>query len=532
MKKLKGRIIAILLALVLCVALMPPRASALGMQTPQPADIQRNTTVVGFAGHQWYVIGFNDDGVYSTLNEKAVTLLLKDSGTPDTAIAFRNGGDDPTGHPSWVLYNGTYYEPTFTQPSDYNDSTLQKRTALFANSITGKEQDLFTLRTLTASDGINGIAVEDQKMWPLSFQEWNTIADNTVCGYFKDYWLRTDGAEDYQAWYGENDGNNLHTESVTFNTPALRPAFKLDLSGALFASASPEPYAPPGSPAERGKSEATVGGGLIGATPLNGAMKFTVKHASQTLTVTTNDEQMNQTGTTLTFPYSNATTGTNQYVSCVLVNSSNEVKYYGKLADSSSDSSGNISIPLAGVADGAYGLLIFSEEANDDNFTDFCSDPAFMYLIVQNGIGRLMGLDTWIYDGSAVRTSASSADIRFSSLMDGLYFWQLDGTPPANAGELLGGGASIETLSAGLNTKSISGLSEGGHILYIVGMDAYENYSNILRIVIPAYVPPTTRVPRTGDNGIIPGWLMLSASVSGILILTAWRKYRKSKGER
>ncbi|NLL92310.1 MAG: hypothetical protein GX222_07880 [Ruminococcaceae bacterium] len=524
MKKLKGRIISIVLVLVLCVALMPPRVSAFEMDSVYNVDIHRNTTVVGFAGYQWYVIGFNGDGVYSQSGESALTLLLKDSlPSPNDSLAFRNGAstqDDP----SWVQYNGGwFYEPAFTRPSDYNDSTLQKRMEAFAGGLSVKKQELIKSRTLRASDGISGDDVPGQEMWPISLQEWNTIGDKTVRGYSKDYWLRTDeGAED--ARYGNNAGTGLRFDNVTTNTPALRPAFKLDLTYALFASS-----------AVGGKSGATVGGNLAATSAVTGAMKFTIYHSSQTLTVTTNDEQMNQTGATLTFPYTNATTGTNQYVSCLLVNPSIGVEYYGKLADCSSNSSGNINIPLAGVADGAYGLVIFSEEANGNNFTDFCSNPTFMYLIVQNGIGRLLDEDTCFYDGSAVRTSASTADISFNSFQLGEYYWQLDGTPPANAAELVSGGNLGGAMSYGLNTRSFSGLSEGEHILYIVGMDYYGTVYNILTINIPAYVPPpppTTKVPRTGDNGIIPGWLMLSASVSGLLLLTAWRKYRKSKNER
>ena len=60
---------------------------------------------------------------------------------------------------------------------------------------------------------------------------------------------------------------------------------------------------------------------------------------------------------------SNATTGTNQYVSCVLTDTDGNVKYYGKLADSSSAASGSLSVPLTGVENGTYTLQIFSEEA-------------------------------------------------------------------------------------------------------------------------------------------------------------------------
>ena len=153
----------------------------------------------------------------------------------------------------------------------------------------------------------------------------------------------------------------------------------MNLSSVLFTSAA----------SENGKGSATVGNNLISAEAPTGTVKFTMKHRGQTLTVGATPKQSTQTGTSLSFSYFGATTGANQYISCVLTDSTGAVKYYGKLADSSNAASGNLSIPLAGVSDGSYTLNIFSEEANADLYTDFCSEPVTMKVTVSGGNGTV-----------------------------------------------------------------------------------------------------------------------------------------------
>lgn len=110
---------------------------------------------------------------------------------------------------------------------------------------------------------------------------------------------------------------------------------------------------------------------------------------SQTLTVVATNEQCVQTGATLQFSYTSATTGMNQYIACVLTDANDNVKYYAKLADSSNAATGTLSIPLTGVADGSYTLKLFSEEANGDLYTDFCSTPVTMNVQVSDGTGTV-----------------------------------------------------------------------------------------------------------------------------------------------
>jgi len=380
-----------------------------------------------------------------------------------------------------------------------------------AGGIPGKELALINARTLTAADDINYPItcgdVANQKLWPLSYDEWTTIGDNTVRSFGKIFWLRSPYFDIY-ALVGLPGGGYFDDVFVDYDNHAARPAFNLNLSSVLFTSAAS---------GASGKSSATAGSGLVGATGPTGAVKFTVKSASQELNVTATEAQATQSGATLTFGYTGATAGTNQYVSCVLLNGSNEVAYYGKLADSSSAATGSLSIPLAGISDGAYTLQIFSEEANGDNYTDFCSEPVSMTLNVSSGVGTVSNFGGTVLDttapvlsaGSADRTASAVAAVSFSSDEAGTYYWQIDGAAPANAAALVNGGAPSETLAVGENSQNYTGLSDGAHTVYVAAKDGSGNVSNLLTITIPAYNPPPPVVisglPESGKYEMYTG---------------------------
>lgn len=94
-----------------------------------------------------------------------------------------------------------------------------------------------------------------------------------------------------------------------------------------------------------------------------------------------------------------------------MTNRYGDLRYYGKLVDSSNASSGFLSIPLAGVRDNEYTLSIFSEQINDSRSMDFCSEPVTMRVVVSNGVGIVSSYqgdmhyhtwnpDAWAYDDS------------------------------------------------------------------------------------------------------------------------------------
>lgn len=67
---------ALALCALLLTALLPTAALAVGIQSGALIPTVNDTTqTVGFADKEWYVIGYNGNGVYSTAGDNHVTLL-------------------------------------------------------------------------------------------------------------------------------------------------------------------------------------------------------------------------------------------------------------------------------------------------------------------------------------------------------------------------------------------------------------------------------------------------------------------------
>lgn len=383
---MKKRVLSIVLALVLLLCLVPTVAFADGVQDGQ-GTITVNTTKVAFAGYEWWVIGDGTTGVYP--QEGHITLLY--NGKSTGLIKFRDASDTQKSGYTWYSYRATstynkYYQnnpegmDNWTEPSEYAGSNLQQQIENFASTIynnSAGEYALISARNLTSADGISGQTIATQKLWALSQEEVKTINNRSVLSYKGWYWLRT--AEDGAYAFPVDSVGDIRDGDYLYDTNFYRPALRLDVSAVLFTSDA----------SASGKS-GTVGS-LAAATAPTGTIKFTVKDSAQTLNVIATAAQSTQTASSLSFSYSGATTGTNQYISCVITDSTGAVKYYGKLTgcDAESAASGELSVPLAGVDDGIYTLKIFSETANEALYTDFCSEPVTMTVTVSNGSGTV-----------------------------------------------------------------------------------------------------------------------------------------------
>lgn len=384
--------LATVIAAAMVLPGMAPVAQAAEIQTGK-TELTVNTSVVAFGGYEWYVIGYNGNGVYST-DANSATLLAKTLQNDWRNVPFRTGKSEEFNDSQKYSYDNWYYAEnpgdmgSWITPNEYAGSTLQQKMESIASGFSSAEQQLINARNFTgggtynnpSTDGIAGQGLTGQKVWSLSSDEWSTIGNNTVRSYGAWWWLRSpySGNGD-EAWQGTYSGGRMYYTNVYIDYDAVRPALSLNLTSVLFTSRA----------AEGGKSSATVGSNLIGAETPAGTVKFTMKDTRQTLNV----GSITSNARTLQGTYSGATTGNNQYVSCILTDNTGAVKYYGKLADSSEAASGTFSIPLADVTDGSYTLKIFSEQANGDLYTDFCSDPVTMNLAVSDGIGTVSGFD-------------------------------------------------------------------------------------------------------------------------------------------
>ncbi len=414
--KSKKRILSLLICVAILSTLMPIKSSAVGVWKPS-LKVNRNKVV--FAGHTWWVIGDGTSGIYPQPGH--ATLLAADYDREYQNIPFRKGSADSFGNssPFSTIGRGTMYyanNPSgmsaWRAPNEYGGSTLQQKLVQIANGLPAKEASYIRPRTLTGNDSITGPSVSNQKLWPLSLEEYNTIDVEAVClygGQFDHFWLRTPG-------YGR-DGERARQCPGRYKVPSsavmfynievdrdigARPALNADLSSLLFISNADD---------ASGKPSVSVGNGFVATEEPAELVKFTMKHTDQKLNVYATWGQSRQTGETLTFGYANATGGANQYISCILTNRYGDLRYYGKLVDSSNASSGFLSIPLAGVRDNEYTLSIFSEQINDSRSMDFCSEPVTMRVVVSNGVGIVSSYqgdmhyhtwnpDAWAYDDS------------------------------------------------------------------------------------------------------------------------------------
>ena len=433
MKKTK-KIIAVLIAVMMVSVFLPASTAMADVAVIKdkpfltPSTISVLGAVVSYAGQQWYIMGNDTSGGWRGAPANSITLLHKND--------FNNG-------------NGVdvYGSECFGQMADdiyYEGSLLRSAINSIEGTFPAKEVSKINPRTLIATtDDFVGNDVENQILWAPSYNEITNL--NTIAKSYWDIWwtrsyheivggVATNANCAYQRGGGGaayRSANNIH---------AIRPAFSLNLSSVLFSSEAQ---------GTSSKSSALVGDGVVAAkTITSGApFKFTMQDASQALDVVATVAQAEQSGvSSVALSYTDATLGSKQYVSCVLVNSSDAVAYYGKLADSSTDANGSISIPLADVSDGTYTLKIFSEEANGDNYTDFCSEPVTMTLDVVNGKGAISNFGGTITNNEPQTTVTSVAinpdsvsvekgnTVQFAAIVTGTnnpaqtVTWSLDGT--------------------------------------------------------------------------------------------------------
>ena len=488
MEKKKPCILAAFIMLAAFFAQQPVKAQV-DIQAGLPT-LNVNTTpvtLVGFGGKQWSVIGYNGSGVASVSG--ALTLLCNDEW--DTAVfAF------------CIPFNTALN-------NEYSGSVLQGYMNTKYNGLSSKEQALVVGRTLPGGgaildpDNIAGPAVVDAKFWPLSVNEAYATEYELLRFVGSDWWLRTPGVlSGIVARVIVNSGISgsiyIEESGIWSNMEiAPRPATQLDLSSVLYTSSAN---------GTGSKASATTGGGLVGAVAPTGALKFTMEDSGMATPVLTLAGSRNGTAN-ISFEYSGATTGIDQYISCTLEQSGNVV-YYGKLASCASATYGNFILPISGISAGNYTLNIFCEQANGDNYSDFAGTPLSVTLTVNgSGNGTISGTGFTIVTtvptltaGAVNRTSNQNATVEFTSDKTGEYYY-----------DVVASGASapfINTSGAGIacgtsaTTIALTTLTAGAKDIYIVAKDAIGNVSSPLIITIPGYASPPTPPVTVTTAGI------------------------------
>ena len=340
MKHLKNAA-TLLLVTLLCFTLMPAlpgdmqSAEALPIQDGiGTVDVNTSTaTTIGFGGHEWYAIARSGD---------TLTLLAKDDdfGT----AAFNDTG-------SVFSYNGGALQ--IAMQSIYNVSLGGS-----------KEQTLVLARNdLDAKD--NGAGTETltgQYFWPLSTAEANSVA-LALRPFSNDlWWLRSPGNDAPTATAVEPNGIIYASGYNIASNLFVRPAFNLNLKSVLFTSAAS---------VTSGKNSVVEADGFVTATPTIDAIKLTVEDTSLSLTT----EATSVSGNVITFDYTiSGTAGTYNRLSAIVKDTSTgKIVSYANLMDGPG-ASGRATV-IVPTLEATQKLLVFAEQVNGENLTDFASEP-------------------------------------------------------------------------------------------------------------------------------------------------------------
>ena len=159
------------------------------------------------------------------------------------------------------------------------------------------------------------------------------------------------------------------------NPSAVRPAMNLSTAGnnILFVSA-----------AEGGKPA----GGLAEISEYTGnEWKLTLLDSSRSgFAVTTTDLSAYTRGGTVKIGYTGAKTGTNEYVSAMILDAAGNPAYYGRSSAALTDENGTAEFTIPALAEGTYTLKVFNEQYNGDKMTDLASAFADVTLTVEEGV--------------------------------------------------------------------------------------------------------------------------------------------------
>lgn len=93
--------------------------------------------------------------------------------------------------------------------------------------------------------------------------------------------------------------------------------------------------------------------------------------------------------------------------------------------------------------------------------------------------------------GEVSRSSSTEATVKFTSDKACTYHYQLDGTAPATAADLVAAGSNATAMvNSGQQAIQLSSLTDGQHTLYVAADYTKGKVSNLLTITIPDFASP------------------------------------------
>ena len=368
---MKKRILSILLCLCMAACMLP---------------------TVAFAADKGKAIQLGTDALSKNVNTEAAPTVYFGQDHGNNPAAWRVIGYDGSGVAGaqgdmTLLAAGTMGEAAFDSvnySSEYAPSELKTAIDALEAKLTTEENAAVKKRTLASgsyngenTDCVAGAQVDNTVFWPLSIAEAHAVnqdlrivnKEHTNWAMYH-WWLRSPCKLSSSAAVVHGNGEVLDDGMYhTSDEFGVRPAFNLNLNAVLFASAAVD-----------GKPD----GGLTPISEHTGnEWKLTLLDNSRNFAVT----EKTVSGDTITFSYSNAQTGTNEYIS-VVIKDNGEITHYGRilhLSGTTGGASGTASLTLpAGITlDNDTKLYVFNEQYNGDKKTDYASDFTDIALTVE-----------------------------------------------------------------------------------------------------------------------------------------------------
>ena len=368
---MKKRILSILLCLCMAACMLP---------------------TVAFAADKGKAIQLGTNALNKNVNTEAAPTVYFGQNHEKNPGAWRVIGYDGSGVTSaqgdmTLLAAGTMGEAAFDSvnySSEYAPSELKTAIDALEAKLTTEENAAVKKRTLASgsyngenTDCVAGAQVDNAVFWPLSIAEAHAVnqdlrivnKEHTNWAMYH-WWLRSPCKLSSSAAVVHGNGEVLDDGMYhTSDEFGVRPAFNLNLNAVLFTSAA---------------VDRKPDGGLAPISEYTGnEWKLTLLDNSRNFAVT----EKTVSGDTITFSYSNAQTGTNEYIS-VVIKDNGEITHYGRilhLDGTTGGASGTASLTLPAVItlDNDTKLYVFNEQYNGDKKTDYASDFKDIALTVE-----------------------------------------------------------------------------------------------------------------------------------------------------
>lgn len=531
----KGRILSLLLVFCLVAGLLPTAAFAAGTDTGKAIQIGTSQIEGGQASNVYFGNYYQSDANGNT-KEPVKWRVLSNAGGKLFLLADQNL--------DVKQYNSSYTSITWEkstirswlngyEASENNSGSDYSSDNFIDTAFSSGEQGAIAetyVYNATQSDGssnpnpsygTSGGENTTDKIFLLSIEEANNSGyfpngdssrKSTNTAYVASYsgmygvgvadywWLRSPGYDDNYASYAanvEDSGGVLDGGyNVDYTYSAVRPAFNLNLNSVLFTSA-----------AEGGKSPAAASGGNQGGEAADAIFeiedydgsewKLTLLDESRNFSIfsaTVNDG-------TIRFSYSDAQTGTNEYISVLVVDNS-EITHYGRIlqldgTNNGARGSASLSLPAGVTLSENTKLYVFNEQYNggekdDTKLTDYASQ----LIEVQSAVDTTAPA---LSNGTATRDSETNATVKFTSNEAGTYYYAVvDSGATEPDIDTTKAGTACDTTEQTISLDSLTGADAKD--IYIVVKDAAENVSEKLKITIPAYIAPSYGISASPET--------------------------------